>query len=40
MHEKLVPSLAAIEEKLAATSAAQETELRKALADNIKRVMG
>jgi hypothetical protein len=40
MHEKLLPSLAAIEEKLITASTAQEAELRKALSTNIKRIMG
>ena len=40
LHDKLMPSLAPIEEKLAATSAAQETELRQALAESIKRALG
>jgi hypothetical protein len=40
MHSKLVPQLKDIETKLAATSAAQEKELREALTISVKKAMG
>jgi hypothetical protein len=40
MHERLLPALAPIEEKLAGILTLQEAELRKALTEHIKKVMG
>lgn len=40
MHSKLVPQLKEIETRLAATSAAQEKELREALTISVKKAMG
>jgi hypothetical protein len=40
VHDRLIPSLRPIEDKLAEASVSQETELRKALAATTKKVMG